>query len=106
MSALMSQFDIARDSLKTALNDSEGSAERELSNYQEGIEYHLETLKASFQAFSTDTISSDLFKGAVDLLTTILNLLDKIVQVGNGIPAMLAGFGGYKLFKNLDLFYY
>ena len=36
MSALMSQFDIARESLNTALNDSKGSAERELTNYQKG----------------------------------------------------------------------
>ena len=36
MSALMSQFDIARQALNTAMNDSEGSAERELTNDQKG----------------------------------------------------------------------
>ena len=36
MSALMSQYDIARQALNTAMNDSEGSAERELTNYQKG----------------------------------------------------------------------
>lgn len=36
MSALMSQFDIARQALNTAMNDSEGSAEKELTNYQKG----------------------------------------------------------------------
>lgn len=30
----MSQYDIARQALNTAMNDSEGSAERELTNYQ------------------------------------------------------------------------
>ena len=39
MSALMSQFDIARESLNTALNESDGSAERELENYQKGKLY-------------------------------------------------------------------
>lgn len=36
MSALMSQYDIARQTLNTAMNDSEGSAEKELTNYQKG----------------------------------------------------------------------
>ena len=36
MSALMSQFDIARQALNTAMNDSEDSAEKELTNYQKG----------------------------------------------------------------------
>lgn len=36
MSSILSSFDIARQSLDTAMNDSEGSAERELSNYQKG----------------------------------------------------------------------
>lgn len=36
MSSLMSQFDIARQALNTAMNDSEGSAEKELTNYQKG----------------------------------------------------------------------
>ena len=39
MSALMSQFDIARESLNTALSESDGSAERELENYQKGKLY-------------------------------------------------------------------
>ena len=37
VSALMKNFDIARDTLNTAMNESEGSAEKELGNYQKGI---------------------------------------------------------------------
>ena len=56
MSALMSQFDIARESLNTALNESDGSAERELSNYQKGIQFSIDRIKPSFQEFSTTTL--------------------------------------------------
>ena len=56
MSALMSQYDIARQALNTAMNDSEGSAERELTNYQKGIDYSLERFKATFQEFSNSDL--------------------------------------------------
>lgn len=102
MSSILGSFDIARESLDTAVNDSAGSAERELSNYQKGIQYSLDKFSAQFQDFSQTMISSDIFKGIVDGATTFLDVLTKIIDVGNGIPAMLATIGGIALFKNRD----
>lgn len=102
MSALLSNFDIARESLDTAINDSAGSAERELSNYQKGIEYSIDTFKAQFQELSTTVINADVFKGLVDGGTAFLNILTQIIQVGGGIPAILTAIGGAAIFKNLD----
>ena len=56
VSSLMTNFDIARKTLDTALNGSEGSAEKELSNYQQGIEYSLDKLQANFQDFSNTLV--------------------------------------------------
>ena len=53
----MTNFDIARKTLDTALNGSEGSAEKELSNYQQGIEYSLDKLQANFQDFSRSPVA-------------------------------------------------
>ena len=102
MSSILGSFDIARQSLDTAVNDSAGSAERELSNYQKGIEYSLDTFKAQFQELSTTVINADVFKGLVDTGTAFLNVLTQIIQVGGGIPTILAAFGGFEIFKNLD----
>lgn len=102
MSSIMGSFDIARESLDTAMNDSEGSAERELSNYQKGIQYSLDRIKAQFQELSTVTLDSDLFKGVIDSGTAFLDVLTSIIDVGGGIPALLGAIGGIKLFKNLD----
>ena len=102
MSSIMGSFDIARESLNTAMNDSEGSAERELSNYQKGIQYSLDRFKAQFQELSTTTLDSDLFKGVIDSGTAFLDVLTSIIDVGGGIPALLGAIGGIKLFKNLD----
>ena len=90
MSSIMGSFDIARQSLDTALNDSAGSAERELENYQKGIEYSLDTFNAQFQELSTTVINADIFKGLVDGGTAFLNILTQIIDVGGGLPAVLA----------------
>lgn len=104
VSALMTNFDIARKSVETAQN-SEGSAERELSNYQKSMQYSIDTFKAQFQELSNSALTSDFLKGAIDSGTSFLNVLTQIIDVGGGIPTLLATIGGIKLFKNLDLFY-
>lgn len=104
ISALMTNFDIARKSVETAKN-SEGSAEKELSNYQKSMQYSIDTFKAQFQELSDTTLTSDFLKGAIDAGTGLLNVLTQIIDVGGGIPTLLTAIGGVKLFKNLDLFY-
>ena len=90
MSALMENFDIARNALNTALNDSEGSAEQELENWNQGIEASLSHFQAQFQQFSTSTITSDFFKTIVDGGTEALNILTQIVDTF-GLIAPIAG---------------
>lgn len=101
VSALMDNFDIARQTLDTALNDSEGSAERELENYQKGIEYSLEKFNASFQAMSTSFLDSDIFKGIIDSGTRLLNLLTAIGEVGGGLGAIFGTLATYFSTKGL-----
>lgn len=104
ISALMTNFDIARKSVETA-QGAEGSADRELSNYQKSMQYSIDTFKAQFQELSNTALNSDFLKGAIDTGTGLLNVLTQIVDVGGGIPTLLTAIGGVKLFKNLDLFY-
>lgn len=92
VSALMSNFDIARGSLDTALNGSAGSAERELSNYQKGIEFSLDKIKSSFQDFSNTLVSSDLVKGVVDFGTLLLEKLNSAIE-GGAFKVLAGGFG-------------
>lgn len=100
MSALMSQFDIARDSLNTALNKSDGSAERELKNYQKGVEYSLDRIKASFQEFSTITLDSNIFKGIVDTGNAALNVVTSLISKFGGLQTAISGIAAYFLQKN------
>ena len=102
VSSLMTNFDIARESLETAEYGSEGSAQRELENWNKGIEASLSHFQAQFQEFSTSLISSDLFKGLVDGATTLLSLLTEIIDKIGLIPLALGGAGIASFVKNLD----
>lgn len=101
VSALMTNFDIARESMQTAMN-SDGSAEKELSNYQQSLQYSLDKMKATAQEFANVTLDSSWLKAGVDGAQTLLEILTQLMDVGGGIPLMLGAIGGVKLFKNLD----
>lgn len=76
---LLKNFDIARDSLQTAL-DAEGSALRENEIFLESIQGHLNQLSAAWETFSYDFLDSDFVKGSVGFLTKIVNLLDDMTD--------------------------
>lgn len=92
VSALMTNFDIARNSLDTALNDSEGSASRELENWNKGIEASVKHFKAQFQELASVTISSDFFKGLVDSGTNAINIITQIIDKVGILTPLIAGF--------------
>lgn len=85
--------------------NAEGSAMQEQERWLESIEAKIQQFKASFQNLSNTTLSSDLFKGVIDSGTAFLDILTNILDVGNGIPALLGTIGAVSFFKNLDLFY-
>lgn len=102
LAAALNNSDLIKQAYNTAEFGSEGSAEKELSNYQKSIEYHIGQMKASFQELSTTAVSSDVFKGFIDGGTTAINVLTKFIGVANGVPAVLTAIGAVKAFKNLD----
>lgn len=102
LAAAFNNLDTIKSAYNTALNESGGSAEKELANYQKGIEYSIDKFKASFQELSNATINSDFLKGAIDSGTAFVNVLTKIIDVGGGIPAILSAIGTVEFIKNLD----
>ena len=71
-----------------------GSAESENQKYLSSINGRLTELDASFQALSQDVLSSDLVKTGVSFLTSIVKLLDQIVNLTGAIPLGL-GIGAF-----------
>lgn len=100
LAAALNNVDVIKAAYQTAEN-SEGSAERELTNYQKGIDYSLERFKATFQEFSTSVLSSDTFKAVIDSGTQFLELLTKITETLGPLGTALTALGGFKFVSSI-----
>lgn len=72
--ALMNNYGTAIEATNTALN-SENSAIKENEIYLQSIQGKMESLKATTQGFWFDFINSDMIKGGVDALQSLVNVL-------------------------------
>lgn len=88
VSAILNNFDVAESAMESAAN-SAGTAWEENSVWLDSIQGRLGQLDASFQALSQDVLSSGLVKGGVSFLTSIVKLLDKIINLTGALPAGL-----------------
>lgn len=100
LAAALNNVDVIKAAYQTAEN-SEGSAEKELTNYQKGIDYSLERFKATFQEFSTSVLSSDTFKAVIDSGTQFLELLTKITETLGPLGTALTALGGFKFISSI-----
>lgn len=88
VSAILNNFDVAKSAMESAAN-SAGTAWEENSVWLDSIQGRLGQLDASFQVLSQDVLSSDLVKTGVSFLTSIVKLLDKIINLTGALPAGL-----------------
>lgn len=88
VSALLENFTIAEESLKTSQNAA-GSAMKENEKFLDSVQGKIEIMKASFEALSANVMSSDMLKFFVETATAALNL-------ANGITNVVDAVGGLK----------
>lgn len=95
------------------VQNSAGSAEKELNSYLESISGKMEKLQNAWQELWFNFIDSDTIKGVVDVLTSLANILEKITTFAKplGTISALAGgilsaFGRGKLIKLYNAFFY
>lgn len=104
LAAALNNVETIQDVYETAEN-SAGSAMREQAQYEKGIEYSTERMKASFQELSTTFFSSDFLKMGTDVINGLMNgttgLLDLFTPGGTiaGIAGLVQSLkGGGKSF--------
>jgi TP901 family phage tail tape measure protein len=100
--AIMNNFDTVDKVIETSVN-STGSAVAENEKYLDSITGKLDLLKSSYEALSSSIINSDIYKGGIDLLRGVLDLLNEIASVSSGGALIgtlnsVAGAAGYGLF--------
>lgn len=69
---------------------SAGSAMREQAEYAKSIQYSIDNLKAAYQEFAKEVISSDSVKSILKIAQTFLETLTGIVDIFGTLPPILA----------------
>lgn len=100
-SSLMANFDIAEDALATSIG-SAGSAMEEHAKWSESLEARLNKLKATWQSLSQSFLNSDFLKVTIDLVTDLVNVLDKLISAFGSFGTIGIGLGINGIVKNFE----
>lgn len=102
-SGIMSTITNIKDAIGaySSAMDSAGTATEANNIYMDTTKAKVGELKAAFQELSSDFISSNFTKGAVEGLKGIIEAIDKIVETVGSLGTILAGLGLAKVIKNV-----
>lgn len=89
VSALMKNFSIAEDALKTSASAA-GSALAENEKYLDSIQGKISQFQAAWQAFSNTVINSAVVKAIVSVGTIIIDTIDSLLNAFNGLGGVVA----------------
>lgn len=91
-SAILQNFDQVEAALQ-AMEDSEGSADREMSKIEDSISYKINAIQQTWVGFLQQLANRDVIKGAADALLSLSEGITSLGPVGvvTGIGALTAG---------------
>ena len=98
--SLMTQFSTAEDAVEQ-MKDSAGELQEAYNIRMESIQAHINQLKAAFDELSMKVVNSDLAKGAIDIVTKIIEGLTSLIDKIGGVGVALAALGGIAAVKFL-----
>lgn len=98
-SSLMTNWSTAEKALDVALKSS-GSAYKENAKWMDSIQAKQQRAQASFEAFSTSIMSSDLIKFSYDSTTGLLGFFTQLIEQLGAIPVVAATAAAALSFKN------
>ena len=78
-SAILSNFDQARDAI-AKMEESAGSADREMSKIMDSLEYKLNALEQTWVGVAQNLFQTDDMKGVVEVLQIISNVVDTLTE--------------------------
>ena len=89
--AMMSNYDRTVELVNAAYN-SAGSSQEQFEKTTESLESKINRLHNAWQEFTMNLSNSAIIKGVVDILTGLLNIINKIVTVGDTMNNSVASF--------------
>lgn len=97
--AMMNDYAGLQETLGYAM-DSEGASQEQFNKTLDSLQSKLNNLSNAWTEFTTGIANSDVIKGAVDILTDILNVINDITGAlgsgGSTISKILLGFGALR----------
>lgn len=98
---MIKNWDEVEKAASVAAN-SEGTAREEQEKYMNSLEGKLATLQATWQNLSNTFLSSDLLKNLLESATSLLDVVDGIVDKIGSLPTIITLIsGGLSAFKNV-----
>ena len=79
------------------MENSAGSADREMSVIEQSLEYKINKLKETWVGFAQDTASRETLGGIVDALTSLSNIVTTLL--GGGLPELIGLLSGFTMNK-------
>ena len=83
------------------INESSGSAEREMNTMSESITFKVNEFKETLTDLGKTIFTQNFLKDIVNTGTSVVDVLDKIIDKIGIIPTILAGISITKAFKNV-----
>ena len=100
LSAALNNVSMIEEAYTTAEN-SAGSALREQEKYEQGVQYSLDRLEASFQTFANHILDSDFLKGIIDFGNSTINVIYAITDKLGSFGTIGLGAGLFAGVKNI-----
>ena len=91
--AMMSDYERTTQ-LVSAANNSAGASQKQFGKTMEGIEAKLNRLKVAWDTFTMNIADDELIKLGIDLLTGLLNIINKLT---GSLPGLLGSFANLAL---------
>lgn len=101
LSAVLENFDIARDVVTTSEN-SDGSALAEHAEWLESLEAKINQFKAAWQDLSQAVLDDEALGTLIDTGTTLLNVLEALIDNFGLLNTAIVGVGLTAFIKNFD----
>lgn len=90
--AMMSDYDRTVELVNAAYN-SAGSSQEQFEKTTESLESKINRLHNAWQEFTMNLSNNTIIKGAIDLLTGFLNVINRITTVNNTMNNSIVSFG-------------
>lgn len=101
VAAILNNFDAVESSL-TTMKNSAGNAMKEMEIIEQSASYKLNALKETAVGTFQNLIETNEMKAIIDLLTTLLNVIDKITEHLGLFGVLLPTIGITAFIKNFD----